>query len=393
VRLAYLANIRVPTEKAHGLQIVQNCEAFAGAGARVTLYAAQRVNTPELRKADPFRYYGVARNFTIRRLPCIDLHPLSAGRFERVAFMVQTLSYTFFMLLWMLFARFEVYYSRDPLTLLVLSVIKPRRRLAYEVHQLYKSGRSRWLQRVVCRRVGLVVAITGTLGERMREYGATNVLIAHDGYRAERFADLPDKAEVRRVLKLPEKAFIVGYAGRLHTMGMGKGIDALIEAVARLNQQGRPITFCLVGGPDEAVQAYRQLWSDCDLPAERLITTGTVPADAIPLYLAAFDVAAMPLPWTEHFAWYTSAIKLFEYMAAGRAILATDLPAVTEVVRHGESALLAKPGDAASLAEGLARLIDDPELRATLAANAARLAPEYTWGRRAEHILSKLRGF
>ncbi len=387
MRLAYLANIRLPTEKAHGLQIMQNCEAFAQQGAKVTLYAAQRVNTPELRKADPYLYYGVAHNFTLRRLPCIDLHLLSAGRFELIAFGLQTLSYTFFMLLWMLFSRANVYYSRDPLTLLVLSAIRRKRRLVYEAHQVYKTGRSRWLQQTVCRRVGLVVAITGTLGERMREYGAQNVLIAHDGYRAERFTNLRNRKEARRLLNLPQEAFIVGYAGRLHTMGMGKGIDALIEALARLES---PVMFCLVGGPDDAVQQYQQLWKDCDLPADQLITTGTVPADQIPLYLSAFDVAAMPLPWTEHFAYYTSAIKLFEYMAAGCAILATELPSVAEVVSHGETALLAKPGDAASIAENLARLIDDDQLRAKLATNAKILAEEYTWSKRAQAILNKV---
>jgi glycosyltransferase involved in cell wall biosynthesis len=390
MRLTYLANIRLPTEKAHGLQIVQNCEAFAQQGATVTLYAAQRVNTPELRKADPFAYYGVSRNFTIRRLPCLDLHPLSAGRFEFLAFTLQTLTYTFFMLLWMLFARADVYYSRDPLTLLVLSVIKPRRKLVYEAHQVYKTGRSRWLQRAVCRRVKLVVAITGILGERMREYGAHEVLIAHDGYRAERFANLPTKRAARQRLRLPPEAFVVGYAGRLHTMGMSKGIDALIEAIAQLqNTQSKPIVFCLVGGPEDAAQAYRQLWQDCELPADQLITTGTVPADQIPIYLAAFDVAVMPLPHTEHFAYYTSAIKLFEYMAAGCAILATDLPAVAEVVTHDETALLADAGDAAALAEQLARLQADRALRERLAAHAQALAVQYTWAARAQHILEK----
>src|SRR4051812_30948237 len=77
MKLLYIASIRLPTEKAHGLQIVQNCEAFADAGAAVTLWVARRFNTAELRAVgDVWAHYGVKRNFVLRRIPCIDLLPL-----------------------------------------------------------------------------------------------------------------------------------------------------------------------------------------------------------------------------------------------------------------------------------------------------------------------------
>ncbi|MBZ0290848.1 MAG: hypothetical protein K8I30_24690, partial [Anaerolineae bacterium] len=70
-KLLYIANIRMPTEKAHGLQIAQNCEAFADAGAEVELWVAQRVNTSELGAVkDIWTHYGIKRNFTLRRIPC-----------------------------------------------------------------------------------------------------------------------------------------------------------------------------------------------------------------------------------------------------------------------------------------------------------------------------------
>ena len=86
MKLLYIANIRLPTEKAHGLQIMQNCEAFADAGAEVTLWIARRFNTPELRGiTDVWAHYGVKRNFGLRRLPCIDLLPLVPGKARRLA--------------------------------------------------------------------------------------------------------------------------------------------------------------------------------------------------------------------------------------------------------------------------------------------------------------------
>ena len=76
-KLLYISLMRLPTERAHGLQIMQNCEAFAEAGCEVTLWVARRWNTREMRRVrDPYSYYGVDRNFSIRRIPCLDLFPL-----------------------------------------------------------------------------------------------------------------------------------------------------------------------------------------------------------------------------------------------------------------------------------------------------------------------------
>jgi hypothetical protein len=139
MKFYYLANIRLPTEKAHGLQIVQMCEAFARAGADLTLFVPRRVNTPQMAAIDdPWAYYGVERIFAIRRIPCIDLFR-RLRRAERIAFAIQTLSYLFVLSIMLLFRQADVYYSRDPLTLLVLSLFKSRRSLAYEAHQLSGS--------------------------------------------------------------------------------------------------------------------------------------------------------------------------------------------------------------------------------------------------------------
>jgi len=394
VKLAYLANIRLPTEKAHGLQIVQMCEAFAQTQhadrlIRVTLYAARRANTPELRTVkDVWNFYGVERAFAIQRVPCVDLYGLSRGHFERFAFAIQTLTYLIALCVIVLINRADIYYSRDPLTLLVLSLFKPRAALCYEAHQLTNS---RW-QTLCLRRVGTVVAVTAHLADRVRGRGAAHVIVAHDGIRAARFADMPDQAAARHMLDLPAAAFIVGYVGRLHTLGMSKGVDTLIDAIAQVAAQGAPdsLTLCIVGGPDDWAARLRQQWIDRGLDARHFIYVQSVVADRVPLYLSAFDVATMPLPWTEHFAYYASSMKLFEYMAAGRALLATDLPSTLEVVQNEHSALLTPPSDPIAMAEALRRLKADPLLRARLAAQAQADVADYTWARRAMRIIEAI---
>jgi glycosyltransferase involved in cell wall biosynthesis len=389
MKFYYLANIRLPTEKAHGLQIMQMCEAFAAAGADLTLVVPRRVNSPEMTTiGDPWVYYGVERNFTIWRIACLDLFRW-LPKAEWIAFSIQTITYLILLAGIMLCRRADVYYSRDPITLFVFSVFKPRRSLIYEAHQLSKSRLGSALQRLCLRRVGAVIAVTGKLGDALKAHGALNLVIAHDGIRTKRFENLPDRDEVRASLTIPIQAFVVGYTGQLQTLSMSKGIDVLIEAVARLPDLA--ITLCLVGGPVVIADSLRAHWIKLGLPAERFMFLGQVMPTVVPFCLAAFDVCVMPSPRTEFFAYYASPLKLFEYMASGKAILSSDLPAVAEVLRDGETGLLFPPGDVGALADAIRRLYDDPALRQRLGAVAKREAAQYSWQARAKRILQVVR--
>ncbi len=394
----YLAPVRLPTEKAHGLQIVQNCEALAAAGADVTLYAATRFQPPELRGRDIWTTYDVPRDaFRLRYVPTLDLLPLAGGRVNRLSRIAHYLQMaTYSAALWPLLRRAApdaVYYSRHPLVLGALRRFKPARQLFWEVHTLSEDRRKRRIQAELARSIGGVLTVTHHMADMLIALGVPSerVLVVPDGIRAARFAAMPGQAEARAALGLPLEAFIVGYMGRLHTLNMGKGVDDLIGAIARLPE--RALHLLLIGGPEDMVAAYRAQWVALGLPVERFHAPGQIPAAEVPRALAAFDVAAMPFPWTEHFAYYASPVKLFEYMASGRAIVATDLPSTAEIVRDGETALLVPPSDVDALAAALARLQDDPSLRARLAENARRLVYErYTWAARAARILAFVQG-
>ncbi|MFN8561312.1 MAG: glycosyltransferase family 4 protein [Anaerolineae bacterium] len=391
MKLLYVANIRLPTEKAHGLQIVQNCEAFADARADVTLWIAQRINAPALRGVhDIWAHYAVEQNFALRRLPCIDLMPLVPERTDRLAqliFLIQLWTFALAALVAALFTSADLIYSRDELILFLLSFVKPRRMLAYEAHTLAPGRGGSALQRRVVRRVGHVIAVTRKLADDLIALGADpdRIMVAHDGIRRARFADLPDKAAARREIGWSDDAFIVGYVGRLQTMAMDKGVGALVEALAKVGG----CSLALVGGPDDTAEEFRQRWIELGQDEARFLYAGQVAPERVPLYLSAFDVCAMPFPWTPHFAYYASPIKLFEYMASRRPLIASNLPSIAEVVVDGESALLIPPADADALADAIRRLRDDPALAQRLADAAYALVMErYTWDARAKAILA-----
>jgi glycosyltransferase involved in cell wall biosynthesis len=382
--MVYIANARIPTEKANGLQIMQNCEAFAQAGAEVQLWIPARRNTADLDGVDPFLYYGVARRFTIERLPCLDLLPLVPDRTDALAraiFWVQWATFTLAAFVRALSARADVFYSRDALILLALSWARPRRALAYEAHSMTRIGR------MAARRVGRAVTTTRRLAEAMSAAGAARVLAAHDGIQAARFETLLDRAAARWAVGWETDAFIVGYVGRLHTMGMDKGVGRLVEALA--SREG--VALALVGGPDDMAAALHDRWIALGGREKDFLYAGQVAPERVAVYIRAFDVCALPLPWTEHFAHYASPMKLFEYMAAGRPIIASDLPSTREVLTEGETALFFPPDDVEAIRAAVERLRSDPALRGELAAHGRALALEkYTWEARARAILAFL---
>ncbi|MBZ0283970.1 MAG: glycosyltransferase family 4 protein [Anaerolineae bacterium] len=392
-QLLYIANVRLPTEKAHGLQIMQNCEAFADSGAEVRLWTAHRVNTPALRDiTDIWAHYGVKRNFTRRTVPCIDLIGLVPERADWLAKLIFHLQQTTFVLVALigaLFQQADIYYSREAITLFVLSLIKPKHTLAYEVHTMAGGRSGGWLRRQTLRRCGTIIPVTKRLGEDLVKLGAdpARVLVAHDGIRQARFAQLPTQTEARTAVNWPQDAFIVGYVGRLHTMALDKGVSTLIEALKRVDGA----VLALVGGPDDMAEILKQQWQNAGLNSNCFINAGQVTPERVPTYLSALDVCTMPFPWTEHFAYYASPMKLFEYMASGRAIVASDLPSTAEVVTNDESALLYPPGDVDALAAAIIRLRDDPALRSRLGNNAReQVMSHYTWDARARAILDKV---
>ena len=392
MKILYIANIRFPTEKAHALQIMQNCEAFVQAGCTVELWVTRRFNTPEMNAIkDVYAYYGVEPTFTIRRIPCLDLMPLIQyiPSLHLLLFYIQQFTFLMFLFIRVIFTQADIYYSRDIAPLAMIALVKDKTKLAYEAHILSVNRWGIWLQQWLTRKIGGTITITAKLKDDLVQRGtpAEKILVAHDGIRENRFANLPDQITAREKVGWRQTDFIIGYVGRLHTLGMDKGLGTVIEAISFLDN----ITLAIVGGPDEMAEELRDYWNLLGLDSKHFITSGHVRPSDVPIYLRAFDVCVMPHPFTPQFAYYTSPLKLFEYMAAEKPIIASDLPGWSDVITHKETAYLVPPSDVTAIRQAIQTLQQNVELRKTLAENAYRRVIEnYTWRARAEHILQHL---
>jgi glycosyltransferase involved in cell wall biosynthesis len=220
-----------------------------------------------------------------------------------------------------------------------------------------------------------------SLGEGLQP---EKLAVAHNGVDLERYTHLPKKEEARRKLGLSLDKDVICYSGNIYE---GRGIELLIDASLRLPDA----KFLIVGGRDEDVLRYRQLAAQKNASGFKL--TSYVSHDLVPLYLAAADVLVMPYTSAMTIRGgtvatdFTSPIKLFEYMASGRPIVATSLPSVNELLRDGENAVVVPPDSADALYEGLSRVLKDSALADRIASGALADVRGYTWEERVKKVL------
>jgi glycosyltransferase involved in cell wall biosynthesis len=389
MRLAYITNARLPAERANALQTVHMCAALAGTGAEVTLYYPARRNLPQFAGRDPRDYYGVPHSFDLAPVWCLDWFHLGGRRawLERPIFLWQTLTFALALAARLWRAPAGLIYSRDifVLALVLLALPGARRRMFFEAHTFPGSAPGRWLHRILLGRIGGTVAITAGLRDRLAGLGlpVSRLCVAPDGVDLGRYPGL-SRAEARARLGLDPAGALVVYTGHLYEW---KGAQVMAEAAARL---GPSVRGLLVGGLPADVARLRAAaasrgWTNLDL-------LGQLPPEQAPLYQAAADVLVLPnSARSEISRTYTSPLKLFEYMAAGRPIVASDLPALREVLNPG-NALLVPPDNAEAISEACRHLLSDPALAERLAGQARRDVAQYTWDARAEHVLSFVTG-
>jgi len=369
--LMYIANARIPTEKAHGIQIMNMCDAFAKQGVSVSLVIPRRVNPI---KKEPFQFYGIKeKSFSIKRKICIDLLFLPIGK--AVSFWLQRISFALHVLFYVMIKKATFYYTRDALIAILVSFI--RKNVQYEVHTIPESGL--WMHKYAWKRSKKLITISDAIREDIIKLGIEDkkISVARDGVNMELFNEKLSQNESREVLNLPKDQKIVLYSGHLYGW---KGARDFAKAVQSLPSD---IHAYFVGGTDEDVKKYRKEFSQ-----ENIHIVGRRPYSEIPHWLVSSDFLVLPnSAKTKIGSRYTSPLKLFEYMASGTLIISTDVPALKEVLNE-ETALFCKPDDYKDLASVIDKALSlSPEHRKNIGETAKREVKKYSWNERAKLIL------
>ncbi|MEK7084830.1 MAG: glycosyltransferase family 4 protein [Patescibacteria group bacterium] len=371
VRIAYIANVRLPTEKAHGIQIMQTCAGLVRSGASVTVYVPNQGNALT---DDPFVFYGVTRIFEIRRLWCIDSRVLFWFS-KPLWFWVKSITFSWSCAHRIRSGDADIWYVRDAI-IAWISIWK-RQRCVLELHTI--TGRKTRLLTFIWKRLCGIVTISRGIADAVVAAGVpeNHLRVVPDGVALDQFFIQETQHACRRRLSLPLDEPIVVYTGHLYPW---KGVETLIAAMRLI-----PETHAyIVGGTDEDSVRYQELCKE--IPNVHIV--GWQAPSSIPFWLTAAD--ALILPNSAAFPisrLHTSPLKLFEYLAAGKPIIASDLPSLREIVTDREVAFV-PPDDPRALADAIGRVLREPDFHAMLAEHAKALSRNFSWDARAEKILS-----
>lgn len=361
---------RVPSLTANSMQVMKAAQATAQCGHDVTLILPGQEAVDFDRLAD---HYGLQTRFAIQRSASRRAwrgYDLAWKAVKEARRQKADLLYT-----WMPQAAELALWQKLPVVLEMHDL--PSGRLGPSVfRQFWKlPGRKRMtcITRALLERLVVKYDLHPAQGE---------AVVNPNGVDLERYQDLPEPEQARADLGLPQ-VFTAGYSGHFYP---GRGMDLMLS-LARANPQAQ---FMWMGGRPEAVEEWR-----LRLSAERIANvtlTGFINNRVLPRWQSAADVLLMPYERRiagssgGDSAAIASPMKMFEYMACGRAIITSDLPVIREVQNEG-NAVFCPPDDPGAWQEALARLQADTDLRQRLAGQARLDAAGYTWEKRQERIL------
>ena len=209
------------------------------------------------------------------------------------------------------------------------------------------------------------------------------MLVNPNGVDTERLNPDIDGSEISKRCKFNGR-IVVGFIG---TFGKWHGADFLASAVKFIVEQNPNIRFLFVGDGLTMPEAKNIIKKD-NLE-EFVVLTGIVPQEDAPKYLAACDILASPhLPMEDGSEFFGSPTKLFEYMAMGKGIVASDLGQISEVLKDNVNAVLVEPGNKNELIEGILKLAANKTLREKLGKKAREdVIANYTWQKNVERVI------
>ena len=402
MRIAYLSSSLIPSRAANSVHVMKMCQTFAALGNRVTLYARAgdatsrrqhgcrspwitlyaRQGDPTGIEVDDFARYGVER--------CFRIVKCSRSRFQKLTGDL-------------LYAREvasqvarrpqpDLFFARHIYSL--ARVAHSGAPMLFEAHTPPVNILQKWVEAAVYRRGNFsrLVVISRALAREYRRLfpwlTEDKILVAPDA------ADPPGSVRSQPTSVNPplvewtarSGCLQAGYVGHLYA---GRGIE-LIAALARRLPE---IDFHLVGGMEKDIARCKQTCS-----ATNVHFHGYLPHVALSAVYERFDVLLAPyqnrvvgVGGKKEFSRWMSPLKIFEYMAAGKAIVCSDLPVLREVLTDRVNAWLIPPQDISAWVEALRTLQADADLRLSLGRAAQRdFLTRHTWNKRAEFILGSV---
>jgi glycosyltransferase involved in cell wall biosynthesis len=374
MKIVYVSRSVIPSRTANSIHVMKMCQAFARDGHDVVLLRPEARGEYETGVQDIFDYYDVNKCFTVIKLPF--LHP----RKNSYRYLISTVVYCFFVLLEILRVKPDLVYGRYLYGCYVAA--KMRFRTIFESHSPIRASRlANFIFKgiVQCKHFDRLIVISQALKDMYLATGLINgnkIRVAHDG--ADEIPDFePMKDWPGRKGNLQ-----AGYTGNLYA---GRGIELILQLASSLKE----VDFHIVGGTKNDLQRFK---GNYDLP--NIFFHDHVAPKEVYKYRNSFDVLLAGYQ-NKVSVWggggdtskFMSPLKIFEYMASKKAIVASDLPVLREILSE-TNAILVAPDDLEAWKDAIRKLKDNT-LRKKLGSAAHKaFRSKYTWDIRARNVIS-----
>ncbi|GAB4504747.1 MAG: hypothetical protein Fur0043_17410 [Anaerolineales bacterium] len=374
MRIALITNSRIPSLTANSIQAMKVCQALTQLGHDIRLFAPREGESVSWDVL--LTHYGLRARFDIEWLP--SLRPLKRYDFTLYSILATRRFKADLVYTWLLNPAVLSLWLGWPVVLEIHAEVTGR----LGPWMMRRFWRSSTPKRMLVTTHRLREAVEKVAGLELPDEA---VQIAPNGVDPAQYESLPAAAKARRQLGLAEKPTL-GFTGHIYP---GRGADLLFALAIRMPD----VQFLWVGGAPQEVAFWRGRLAE--MGASNVTMTGFVENSRLPLYQAAADVLLMPYGRSisassgQNIAAVINPMKMFDYMAAGRAILSADLPVLREVLNE-DNAVFCEPEDVEAWERAARALLANEARRRALSTQARKDVAAYTWLARARRALEGL---
>lgn len=369
MKIVYISNSIIPSRTANSIHVMKMCQAFTDNGHEVVLLAPEHKDRYEKEIKDIYDFYAVRGGFKIVKLGVPKVR-------------VRSLVYTYNILKQLFINRPELVYGRYDHGCYISSMTGFK--TIVESHDPKRGrGDKKFYKLLKSKNLEKVVVISQALKDQFVLDGKLNeckIQVAHDG--ADEVADFETKAE----LYGEQQNLKIGYVGHLY---QGKGME-VVEMIA--GKVSHDVEFHIIGGLETDIKYWKN-----KIHYKNVYFYGFVPQTKISGYINALDICMLPNQKVVYgyresngkggnIGDFTSPLKMFEYMAHRKPIIASDLKVLREVL-NDDIAVLADPEDGNDWIDAINKL-KDKELREEISRKAFKVFRSYTWRNRANKIIN-----
>lgn len=378
MKIVYATNVRIPSERAHGRQIAHVCRALWNLKHDLEVLAPYRENVVT---QDFWTYEHLSKDIKLTYVGTVDYIKKWWPGIIKLWAMNRMLRREMPAII--ADREPDIIYTRSPA--LLPGLLKTGVPVILELHQLPRFARHLFVEE--CNNCARVACLTSPMRDVLLKWGVKKekLMVEGDAVDLDRFENLPSQAKARSKWNLKTDRRVVGYVGRLTTLKQEKGVATVLEALA---QDKRFFGF-IVGGPEDDKKRYEKMAAKLGLADDDVLFTGEIQAADVPASLSACDVLAMPFPDLPHYRTHMSPLKMFEYMAADRPLVTSDLPTVRDVLSE-KTAVFCEPDNTDSFLKALVWILEHANEAKERAAAAAALVKRHTWQERMTRILDSV---